>query len=85
MGKVAQYLHPSVRQKVLISAFLRATKDPFPPARVSGELDADSTWGIPGGRGDSGRRESETREYVAPVLVCHRLIVALGASSRVPP
>ncbi|XP_043214943.1 N-terminal kinase-like protein [Amphibalanus amphitrite] len=43
MGKIAQYLHPSVRQKVLISAFLRATKDPFPPARVSGVLGLAAT------------------------------------------
>ncbi|KAK3857194.1 hypothetical protein Pcinc_036539 [Petrolisthes cinctipes] len=36
LGKVASHLHPDVRQKCLVSAFTRATKDPFPPARVAG-------------------------------------------------
>lgn len=36
MGKIAQFLHPQIRQKVLISAFIRAMKDPFPPARTAG-------------------------------------------------
>ncbi|XP_050736477.1 N-terminal kinase-like protein isoform X2 [Eriocheir sinensis] len=38
LGKVASYLHPDVRQKCLVSAFLRATRDPFPPARIAGVL-----------------------------------------------
>ena len=33
LGKIAQYLHPQVRQRVLVSAFIRATRDPFPPSR----------------------------------------------------
>nr|CAD7202147.1 unnamed protein product [Timema douglasi] len=33
LGKIAQHLHPQIRQKVLISAFIRAMRDPFPPAR----------------------------------------------------
>ena len=36
LGKIAPYLSPSTRSKVLVSAFLRALKDPFPPARVAG-------------------------------------------------
>lgn len=33
LGKIAQHLHPQVRQRVLISAFIRAMRDPFPPSR----------------------------------------------------
>ncbi|XP_047501950.1 N-terminal kinase-like protein isoform X2 [Penaeus chinensis] len=36
LGKVAQYLHPDIRQKCLTSAFTRAMRDPFPPARIAG-------------------------------------------------
>ena len=35
LGRIAPYLSPSTRSKVLVSAFLRALKDPFPPARVT--------------------------------------------------
>ncbi|CAH1112214.1 unnamed protein product [Psylliodes chrysocephalus] len=38
LGKIAQHLHPQIRQKVLISAFTRAMRDPFPPARNAGVL-----------------------------------------------
>lgn len=38
LGKIAQHLHPQIRQKVLISAFIRAMRDPFPPARTAGIL-----------------------------------------------
>ncbi|KAK4030348.1 hypothetical protein OUZ56_023349 [Daphnia magna] len=38
LGKVASFLHPQVRQKVLVSAFTRALRDPFPPARIGGVL-----------------------------------------------
>ncbi|KAH1001231.1 hypothetical protein HUJ04_013467 [Dendroctonus ponderosae] len=38
LGKIAHHLHPAMRQKVLISAFIRAMKDPFPPARIAGVL-----------------------------------------------
>lgn len=38
LGKIAQHLHPQIRQKVLISAFIRAMRDPFPPARTAGVL-----------------------------------------------
>ncbi|XP_031353468.1 N-terminal kinase-like protein isoform X2 [Photinus pyralis] len=38
LGKIAQHLHPQIRQKVLISAFIRAMRDPFPPARNAGIL-----------------------------------------------
>ncbi|KAL0270408.1 UNVERIFIED_CONTAM: hypothetical protein PYX00_007828 [Menopon gallinae] len=38
LGKIAQHLHPQIRQKVLISAFIRAMRDPFPPARSAGIL-----------------------------------------------
>lgn len=36
LGKIASFLHPQIRQKVLVSAFTRALRDPFPPARVAG-------------------------------------------------
>ncbi|XP_076052648.1 N-terminal kinase-like protein yata isoform X2 [Oratosquilla oratoria] len=36
LGKIASYLHPETRQKCLISAFTRAMRDPFPPARTAG-------------------------------------------------
>ncbi|XP_060536590.1 N-terminal kinase-like protein [Cylas formicarius] len=38
LGKIAQHLHPQIRQKVLISAFTRAMRDPFPPARNASVL-----------------------------------------------
>ncbi|CAD0203839.1 unnamed protein product [Chrysodeixis includens] len=38
LGKIAQHLHPQIRQKVLVSAFVRATRDGFPPARQAGVL-----------------------------------------------
>ncbi|XP_063831446.1 N-terminal kinase-like protein isoform X2 [Ostrinia nubilalis] len=38
LGKVATHLHPQIRQKVLVSAFVRATRDAFPPARQAGVL-----------------------------------------------
>lgn len=38
LGKIAQHLHPQIRQKVLISAFVRAMRDTFPPARNAGIL-----------------------------------------------
>ncbi|XP_060081626.1 N-terminal kinase-like protein isoform X2 [Ylistrum balloti] len=38
LGKIAGCINPQVRQKILISAFLRALKDPFPPARQAGIL-----------------------------------------------
>ncbi|XP_021378015.1 N-terminal kinase-like protein [Mizuhopecten yessoensis] len=38
LGKIAGCLNPQVRQKIIISAFLRALKDPFPPARQAGIL-----------------------------------------------
>lgn len=36
LGKIAQHLHPQIRQKVLISACIRALRDSFPPARNAG-------------------------------------------------
>lgn len=38
LGKIAGHLNPQVRQKIICSAFLRALKDPFPPARQAGIL-----------------------------------------------
>ncbi|XP_072277449.1 N-terminal kinase-like protein isoform X2 [Pyxicephalus adspersus] len=38
LGKIASYLNPTTRQRVLISAFTRATKDPFYPSRAAGVL-----------------------------------------------
>ncbi|GJQ08992.1 hypothetical protein GpartN1_g783.t1 [Galdieria partita] len=36
LGKIASHLSESTKKKVLIPAFTRSLKDPFPPARVSG-------------------------------------------------
>ncbi|EZA60654.1 hypothetical protein DMN91_007485 [Ooceraea biroi] len=38
LGKIAQHLHPQIRQKVLIGAFIRGTRDSFPPARTASIL-----------------------------------------------
>ncbi|XP_043254751.1 N-terminal kinase-like protein [Colletes gigas] len=38
LGKIAQHLHPQIRQKVLIGAFIRGTRDIFPPARTASIL-----------------------------------------------
>ncbi|XP_031645609.1 N-terminal kinase-like protein isoform X6 [Oncorhynchus kisutch] len=38
LGKIAPYLNAGTRQRVLISAFSRATKDPFPASRAAGVL-----------------------------------------------
>ncbi|XP_067680899.1 N-terminal kinase-like protein [Haliotis asinina] len=43
LGKIGHFLNPSIRQKILCSAFLRATKDPFPPARQAGVLGLAAT------------------------------------------
>lgn len=36
LGKIAQYLDPKNRSKILSSAFSRALKDPFQPSRMAG-------------------------------------------------
>ncbi|XP_015518741.1 N-terminal kinase-like protein [Neodiprion pinetum] len=38
LGKIAQHLHPQIRQKVLIGAFVRGTRDSFAPARSASIL-----------------------------------------------
>lgn len=38
LGKISCHLDPANRQKILTSAFTRALKDPFPPARQAGVL-----------------------------------------------
>ncbi|KAL4622977.1 N-terminal kinase-like protein [Arapaima gigas] len=38
LGKIAPYLNAGTRQRVLISAFSRAAKDPFPASRAAGVL-----------------------------------------------
>uniref|UniRef100_H2LBJ8 N-terminal kinase-like protein n=1 Tax=Oryzias latipes TaxID=8090 RepID=H2LBJ8_ORYLA len=38
LGKIASYLNAGTRQRILISAFSRATKDPFPASRAAGVL-----------------------------------------------
>ncbi|VDK44305.1 unnamed protein product [Gongylonema pulchrum] len=35
LGKIACYIDPSQRQRILINAFTRAFKDPFSPARIA--------------------------------------------------
>ncbi|XP_052275886.1 N-terminal kinase-like protein isoform X2 [Dreissena polymorpha] len=43
LGKIASYLSPQMRQRILCSAFLRSIKDPFPPARQAGIIGMGST------------------------------------------
>ncbi|KAI6186856.1 hypothetical protein M3Y98_00178600 [Aphelenchoides besseyi] len=43
LGKIGCYLDPSHRQRILINAFTRALKDPFPPARMAGVLALSAT------------------------------------------
>ncbi|XP_072887464.1 N-terminal kinase-like protein isoform X1 [Hemitrygon akajei] len=38
LGKIAAHLNANTRQRVLISAFSRATRDPFAPSRAAGVL-----------------------------------------------
>ncbi|GCB83972.1 hypothetical protein scyTo_0024571 [Scyliorhinus torazame] len=38
LGKISSYLNANTRHRVLISAFSRATKDPFAPSRAAGVL-----------------------------------------------
>ena len=38
LGKIAEYLDPKSRQKVLISAFIKSMRDPFPAARNAGNF-----------------------------------------------
>ncbi|XP_055487262.1 N-terminal kinase-like protein isoform X1 [Leucoraja erinacea] len=38
LGKISCYLNATTRQRVLISAFSRATRDPFAPSRAAGVL-----------------------------------------------
>lgn len=43
LGKIGCFLDPSHRQRILINAFTRALKDPFPPARMAGVLALSAT------------------------------------------
>jgi len=43
LGKVAQHLEQAERERVLIPAFTRALKDPFPPGRNAGLLSLTAT------------------------------------------
>lgn len=43
LGKISCFIDPSHRQRILISAFTRALKDPFPPARMAGILSMSAT------------------------------------------
>jgi SCY1-like protein 1 len=36
IGKIAPYINPQLRQRILLSAFPKAMRDPFPLARLSG-------------------------------------------------
>lgn len=36
IGKIANYINPQLRQRILLSAFPKAMRDPFPLARLSG-------------------------------------------------
>ncbi|VDO50962.1 unnamed protein product [Onchocerca flexuosa] len=43
LGKIGCYIDPTYRQQILISAFTRALKDPFPPARMAAILALSAT------------------------------------------
>ncbi|KHJ96184.1 HEAT repeat protein [Oesophagostomum dentatum] len=43
LGKIGNYLDPSKRQMILLSAFTRGMKDPFPPARMAAVLALSAT------------------------------------------
>ncbi|VDO33815.1 unnamed protein product [Haemonchus placei] len=43
LGKIASYLDPSKRQMILLSAFARGMKDPFPPSRMAAVLALSAT------------------------------------------
>lgn len=43
LGKIACYIDPTHRQQILVSAFTRAFKDPFPPARMAAILALSAT------------------------------------------
>ncbi|XP_071948081.1 N-terminal kinase-like protein isoform X3 [Antedon mediterranea] len=43
LGKIAGHLNPATRQKILLSAFTRAMKDPFPPSRIAGVMALHAT------------------------------------------
>lgn len=43
LGKIGCFIDASHRQRILISAFTRALKDPFPPARLAGVIALSAT------------------------------------------
>uniref|UniRef100_A0A0N5AYC8 N-terminal kinase-like protein n=1 Tax=Syphacia muris TaxID=451379 RepID=A0A0N5AYC8_9BILA len=43
LGKIGCYIDPSQRQRILIAAFTRAMKDPFPPSRIAAVLALSAT------------------------------------------
>lgn len=43
LGRIAQYLSDDTRKRVLLSAFARSLKDPFPPARKAGLMSMTAT------------------------------------------
>ncbi|KAF7633250.1 hypothetical protein Mgra_00007351 [Meloidogyne graminicola] len=43
LGKIGCFIDSSHRQRILISAFTRALKDPFPPARLAGVIALSAT------------------------------------------
>ncbi|WKY04611.1 hypothetical protein Q1695_005542 [Nippostrongylus brasiliensis] len=43
LGKIASFLDPSKRQMVLLNAFTRGMKDPFPPSRMAAVLALSAT------------------------------------------
>lgn len=43
LGKISKYLNESTRIKVLIPAFVRSMRDPFPPSRHAGLLSIGAT------------------------------------------
>ena len=43
LGKIAGHLLPQTRQNIMLPAFIRSLRDPFPPSRIAGILSLSAT------------------------------------------
>lgn len=43
LGKIAGHLQPQTRQNIMLPAFIRSLRDPFPPSRIAGILSLSAT------------------------------------------
>lgn len=43
LGKIAGHLQPQTRQNMMLPAFIRSLRDPFPPSRIAGILSLSAT------------------------------------------